>query len=243
MDVKKLLVFDIFAPFAHFRVPYTTTSPITYPIPPKTAIAGIVSAIIGIDKNEYLSYFNSSNFRVGIRIINPIKMIHISENFLNVKDIKFFARWEKGKNPKTQIKVEFLKDVKYRLYIWHSDEKIYTDLKEKLSDHQSYYSLCMGLSECLTNFEFVGEYIVNKKEEGKGEVEISSVIPLGKITQDSLVFDNAPSRYLKVHLPVELSKDRELLKTEEILIERDGRGIKLQKVEFLECNSENIFLF
>jgi CRISPR-associated protein Cas5h len=242
MDVEKLLVFDIFAPFAHFRVPYTTTSPITYPIPPKTAIAGIVSAIIGIDKNEYLSYFNSSNFRVGIKIINPIKMIHICENFLNVKEVKFFARWEKRKNPRTQIKVEFLKDVKYRLYIWHSDNTIYSKLKRNLYEHNSFYTLCLGLSECLANFEFVGEYSLTSKTTDN-PVEISSVIPLEQIKQDSLIFDNTPSRYLKVHLPVELSENRELKKTEEILIERDGKTVQLKSVNFFECNKENIFLF
>ncbi|MDI6701298.1 MAG: type I-B CRISPR-associated protein Cas5b [bacterium] len=241
--MEKLLIFDIFAPFAHFRVPYTTTSPITYPIPPKTAVAGIVSSIIGIDKKEYINFFNSDNFKVGIRILNPIKIVHISENFLNVKDVNFFSRWKKGKNPRTQIKIEFLKNVCYRLYIWHSNERIYKNFRDQLLKHQSYYTLCLGLSECIANYEYKGEYNVHINESKENPVLINSVIPIVNITKESLVFDENVSRYLKVHIPVELSKERELLKTEEILIERDGRGIKLKNVIFIECNNENIFLF
>ncbi len=242
MEINQVLVFDIFAPFAHFRVPYTTTSPITYPIPPKTTIAGIVSTIIGIDKSEYLKYYNSNNFKIAIKIVNPIKMIHICENFLNVKEIKFFSRWMKGKNPKTQIKIEFLKDVRYRIYIWHSNIEIYKKLKENLSKHLSYYSLCMGISECLANYEFLGEYDIYKNKTIDIPVEISSIIPLSLISKDSLIFDNTPSRYLKIHLPMELSKDRELLRTEEVLVERDAKLVKLKNLEFLNCNDENILL-
>ncbi len=243
MENEKLLIFDIFAPFAHFRVPYTTTSPITYPIPTKTAVAGIVSSIIGIDKDEYINFFNTDNFKIGIRIINPIKIVHICENFLNVKNVSFFSRWKKGEKPRTQIKVEFLKNVSYRLYIWHSDKTIYKNLMENLLNHQSYYTLCLGLSECIANFEYRGEYFIKQKQTKENPVDIHSVIPIVNINKDSLVLDGNISRCLKVHIPAELSKERELLKTEEILIERDGREIKLKNVIFFECNNENIFLF
>lgn len=45
------LVFDITSEYAMFRKFYTTTSSISYPFPPPTAIGGLIAAIIG-EENE-----------------------------------------------------------------------------------------------------------------------------------------------------------------------------------------------
>jgi len=52
----KVLVFDIWGDYGHFRKFYTTTSPLTFSFPPPPTIAGILGAIYGTDKktNEYL---------------------------------------------------------------------------------------------------------------------------------------------------------------------------------------------
>lgn len=243
----RVLIFDIWAPFGHFRVPYTTTSPLTYPIPTKTAVAGMISAIIGIDKNEYLKYFDSESFKIGIRIIESIKMTHINENFINVKEVSFFARWKEGKNPRTQINVEFLKDCKYRLYIYHNNEELYQKLKTNLENHQSVYSVCMGLSECLANFNYVCESELQQKRSNSEEIKVNSVVPLSKIRRDSILISSEGMKYVKIHIPIELSEDRTLKKTEDLLIEKDGKSIPLKNIEYFEVvtkeGTENIILF
>jgi CRISPR-associated protein Cas5h len=57
----KVLVFDITSDYAHFRKPYTTTSALTYSVPPRTAIVGLVGNIIGVKsggfgKSEHLGF-------------------------------------------------------------------------------------------------------------------------------------------------------------------------------------------
>jgi len=54
----KVLVFDLFGDFAHFRKYYTTTSPLTFSFPPPPTIAGILGAIYGASKEEYLDIFS-----------------------------------------------------------------------------------------------------------------------------------------------------------------------------------------
>lgn len=245
----KVLIFDIEAPFAHFKVPYTTSSPLTYPIPTKTAIAGMIAGIIGLDKSDYTKYFTINNFQLAIRILNPIKTIHINENFINVKEVPDFHQWKKGKNPRTQINIEFIKDCAYRLFIWHKDNKIYFTLKENLERHQSYYSLCMGLSECLSNFKFICESELIEKVSVDTEINISSVIPLSQLKNNlsQIVFGHENRKYLKVHIPIELSEKRELTKSEEILFERDGKEIYLTNIKYYEVmadnKNENIMIF
>ena len=50
MNSKELLIFDIRGEYGHFRKYNTTTSPLTYSIPTRTAIAGILGAILGMER-------------------------------------------------------------------------------------------------------------------------------------------------------------------------------------------------
>jgi len=243
----KVIVFDIGAPFGHFRVPYTTTSPVTLPIPPKTAIAGMIGAIIGLDKDEYLKYFSAENFKVAIRVLNPINMLHINENFINVKVAKFFGRMVLGKANRTRINIEFLKNPKFRLYIWHGRNELYDNLKKQLEKHRSYYTLTMGLSECIANYEYKGEHILSMVENNHDDmVSLHSVLPLSNFNAIVNNFKlGSVKRYLKVRLPVELSVERELIKTEDVLIERDGKtvDVKLGSFYHIEGMDDNVVLF
>ena len=50
MNSKEILIFDIQSEYGHFRKYNTTTSPLTYSIPTRTAIAGILGAILGMER-------------------------------------------------------------------------------------------------------------------------------------------------------------------------------------------------
>ncbi|RMG82383.1 MAG: CRISPR-associated protein Cas5, partial [Bacteroidetes bacterium] len=50
MKPHKLLVFDISGEYGHFRKFNTTTSPLTYSFPPLPALAGLLGAILGIER-------------------------------------------------------------------------------------------------------------------------------------------------------------------------------------------------
>jgi len=57
--VEKYLVFDISASYGHFKKPYTTTSPLTYSIPTRTAVSGIIAAVLGFGKKTTRSILQS----------------------------------------------------------------------------------------------------------------------------------------------------------------------------------------
>ena len=50
----KIIVFDIKGKFAHFRKFYTNSSSLTYGIPPRTAICGILAAILGLERDSIM---------------------------------------------------------------------------------------------------------------------------------------------------------------------------------------------
>ena len=129
MDNDRVLVFDLWGDYGHFRKIETTTSPLTYSIPTGTALSGLVSAILGYPRDSYYDLFSPNKIKFAVRILNPIKKVRINLALINTKYEPFFALAGK-KNPRTLIPYEFLKDPKYRIFIGIRDSEI----REKLRD-------------------------------------------------------------------------------------------------------------
>ena len=65
-SVGKVIVFDIWAPYAYFRKPYTTTTALTFNFIPRSAIEGIIGAILGISYDDIFSKLAGSKIGIGI---------------------------------------------------------------------------------------------------------------------------------------------------------------------------------
>jgi CRISPR-associated protein Cas5h len=238
-----LIVFDIFADFAHFKRPYTTTSPVTFPIPSKPTLYGMISAIIGLDKDHYLEQFYNCGAKVAIRIKNPVHKTYIAENLINTKE-----GMAKIKN-RTQVKIEFLKNVAYRIYVSHPQEDISSRLLQNLKAHKAHYTFSMGLSECIGNFEFVGQFqsISRNNNNSSDYIEIHSVIPTASlIKDDDTVIKFEPKKEIfRVSLTAEMNTQREIQQMTDIVFERNGRPIraKVNSYEEIPGLKENILLF
>jgi CRISPR-associated protein Cas5h len=247
IQINNVLIFDVWGYYAHFRRFYTTTSPLTFPIPPRTALCGLIAAIIGMEKedNEYLKYFTLDKASIGLRLLKPVKKVIIAENLIHTKNAK-----GPGMNlitERTQIKFEFLKDPEYRIYFYHTDEDIYQQLKENLINHKSVYTPCLGLSENIANFKFVGEFKV--KSETTGEyVQINSVLPTGKIAEKQGINFNFEGEYFSIRVPIELNLDRVVTKYSDIFFERTCNPVEAKlispywRIDYTDGTNEN-FVF
>ncbi|MCC4767138.1 MAG: type I-B CRISPR-associated protein Cas5b [Methanosarcina vacuolata] len=213
----KVLVFDVWGEFGHFRKHYTTTSPLTYSIPPRTAIAGMIGAIEGFGKDEYLQYFSKEKANIAVKISHPIKKTRISENLIDTKIAPMMSRIK----TRTQIRFEVLKDVKYRIYFSHSSEEVYNKLYSMLKEHKSVYTLCLGLSEHIANYEFIGE-MEAVSELSDSEREIHSVIPEKELIKIS--FEEG-KEYFSETIPIEMLPNREVTEYGKILFEKNAKCI------------------
>jgi len=226
--MKKIICFDIWGVYAHFRRIYTTTSPLTYSIPPRTAISGMIGAIIGLSKenNEYLKYFKKEDSKIALRIILPIRKVRIPINLINTKEAM-----GPGMNiikTRTQIRFEFLKSPKYRIYFWHKDSCIYERLKKYLINHKSYYTPSLGLSENIANFEYVSESGIEKRDE-KGYSSIHSVLPLDKVSlENGIDISKQDREYFKERIPIFMNCERIVQKYSDVLFERNGLNISVK---------------
>lgn len=213
----KVLVFDVWGEFGHFRKHYTTTSPLSFSIPPRTAITGMVGAIIGLGKDEYLQHFSKNEANIAVKIINPIKKTRIAENLIDTKKAQMMSRIKN----RTQIRFEVLKDVKYRIYFSHTSEELYNKLHQFLKEHKSVYTLCLGLSEHIANYEFIGE-MEAESEFADSEVEIHSIIPERELVNINFESDK---EYFSETIPIEMLSNREVVEYGKVLFERNAKSI------------------
>ncbi len=223
----KALIFDIWGDFAHFKRFYTTSSPLTFSFPPPPTVKGILGAIIGCSKDDYLKVFSRDRCAIAIQILKPIKKIRLGLNHINTKG-NFWRPTKKGKHEaRTQIPCEFLKDPAYRIYVFHRDEEIFDNLIENLKAHKTFFTVSLGLSEMLADFKYVG--IMDFEEVREKEEEISSILPINLILDGIALREGY--RYFKDRIPLDMDKDRIVNVYEDVLYESQGKRIyaKIEK--------------
>ncbi|UWJ22106.1 CRISPR-associated protein, Cas5h family [Methanosarcina mazei TMA] len=122
---------------------------------------------------------------------------------------------------RTQIRFEVLKDAKYRVYFSHSSEEVYNKLYSMLKEHKSVYTPCLGLSEHIANYEFIGE-IEAVNELSDSEKEIHSVIPEKELIKIS--FEEG-KEYFSETIPIEMLPNREVSEYGKVLFEKNAKCI------------------
>ncbi|MCF6158372.1 MAG: type I-B CRISPR-associated protein Cas5 [wastewater metagenome] len=241
----KVLAFDIWADYAHFRKFYTTSSPLTFSFPPPSAIAGILGAICGLDKNknEYLKVFGGEMCKVALRILRPVRKVRVGINLLETKGTNFrLPMSDKNLAPHTQIRTEFIKNPAFRIYIAHQDPNIFNHLYKHIIEHKSIYTVSLGLSELLADFRYIGIYSLETKFEGK-PAEINTPVTADNIIPDTLEIETG-KKYFKEKLPVRMNHDRIVEKYDDVIFEPEGNTIKAQlKTYYTLENGDNIAFF
>ncbi|MPQ43647.1 type I-B CRISPR-associated protein Cas5b [Clostridium tarantellae] len=231
----KCLVFDICGEYGHFRKFYTTSSPLTFSIPPRTTLSGLISAIIGLDKDDYLKYFSKDNANIAIQINSPINKTRLSYNLINTKTAKMYSKI----SDRTQVTFELLKNPNFRIYFNHKDKEIYKKLKNFLENKKNYYTLSMGLSEFIAEFNYIGEldfeYITNLNEFNY----INTAIPFDESLEIDIENDK---EYFKDTMPNEMNEERVVLDYKKILFERNGFSIKC-KCNYYKGSGEEKIVF
>ncbi len=167
-------VFEVSGPFAMYRKPYTTTSSVSFPIPPPTAVAGLLAAILGLDNGVAGQSCASAYWpalagtRIAIQRLNATAWFSTTINFTNVKDPKI--------NPHIRVKHQFVKDPHYRIFVQGGVE---APLRDMLAAGQFIYTPTLGVASALADLTFCGTFECEGRAAPVGtEVAIASALPL-----------------------------------------------------------------
>lgn len=240
--MDKVLTFDVWGDFGHFRKFYSTSSPLSFSIPPRTSLSGMIAAIIGLGKEEYLSHFSKKNAWIALRLIKPVNKTRLGLNLINTKDNNWIPVSKGAHSPRTLIRTEFIKDVQFRLYFFHTNNRMYELLKDNLAHHKSFYTPSLGLSELLCNFSFGGEFKMIKHSEE--ETDIHSVVPVYQLAsrKDSIKFENG-KKYFKERLPIEMTPERIVTEYNDVIYEAEGKEIRVVPKTYWELENGEKIIF
>ncbi|WP_457678412.1 type I-B CRISPR-associated protein Cas5b [Thermovibrio sp.] len=236
-----VVAFRIWGEIAHFRRFFTTSSPLTFSFPPPPTVRGIVGALLGYGKEEYIRKTN--DLAVGIKINSPVKKLRTGLNIIYTKGKNrkfdptlFKDRKGDGKTPRTQVGYEFLKDPDFTLFILGEEEKL-SSISDYLKSHKTEYTISLGLSECLADFRFEGAFEVEKVEES---AKVSTVIPAEKVVSLELT-----GKVMKERIPTALNENREAVEFKDAIFNPDGGELKgkFKDVWLLKERGEFIYLF
>lgn len=225
---REVLIFDIKGYAAHFRKFYTNSSSLSYSIPPRTTISGIIAAILGLERDTYYDDFNVENADIAIRKNNKTRKILQSLNYMKITTNKHFE------SPKdhTQIPFEIILAeegfISYRIYFSSDNEKLMDDLEKCLVDKKYYYPPSLGAIPFNSNIEYIGKVRGNIKNDQK--VFISSVIPISKINDRGIEIGDIDEKQVilvKERMTRDFKNNREIKSVESYIYDENTNKLPI----------------
>lgn len=242
----RLLVFDVTGDYGHFRKINTTSSPLTYSLPTRVAIAGLLGAILGIERETgpgkfpegvtpTQEVFAKKVCGIAVQVLRPVSKTVIGFNLLMTS--KSFFEIEN----RTQIPFELVKYPAYRIFFTHQDAAVFDELKDRLTHKRYHFSPYLGLSQFTCQIHFQGEKrgLLKSGNEPKQVVSAANLNLLGTSPLD---FEEN-KYYLSETMPIEMDKNRIVQEYGEVLFEGNGKEIQLKVSEWVETEGLGNILF
>ena len=240
-----MLGFKIWSRFGVFRDPLTITQNITFPLPPKTTVGGIMAAVLGIDYNDYFCDPEYFSFGYSVIPLNPVRKKSFVQNYvkkytergyfkinairkvtqseklgkneiLALKNFKFQIEGSQDyKTPTSPIFRELLCDPAYLIFI--INYKHAEKLKQALEDHTTGFALYMGNSEFPANIKFIPVF-------SSGSVK--NVFVDSFTTFPELMEFEVNKRYTNLHFATRVTGEREYSEYRKIIFSESGIRLK-----------------
>lgn len=187
---EECLVFEISGRWGHFKRIDGNLVKETYRIPPRTTVAGLVAAMLGIERNGYYDLFARGRSAVAIEPKGPLRTINMPMNAMSTANSSEGLQKvnSRGGGPtvafvdpsynRQQHNYEVLVDPAYRVYLWLENETRFEELEELFQSGKSHYTPSLGLSEYLASVEYIGRFNVNDPGVD-APVEVDTAVPDG----------------------------------------------------------------
>ncbi len=216
----EIIVFDVYGEWAHFKRPYTTTSPLTFDLPSPPTVIGLLGAILGIDRKDYLRELGR-RCRVSVALKQSPQKLKTGLKFLDTtKSTASFRALQK--QPHSPIGTELLCNPELRLFCALGDKTQDQALQTRLREHRPYYIPSLGLAWCLVDFEWIGSFQA-KHVQPTDEIAVLGWLPQSAIAEPKL---EADKRYHMMTLPITMEPDRRVTRYDDIIYEHSGQSIR-----------------
>lgn len=240
--INKIISFKISGKFAHFRKFYTNASSLSYLIPPRTTLSGMLASILKIPRDEYYERFNQEKIKISVSIPKGLKLRSQTQsmNYLHKKYYDLIAKGtESGKIQHSQCKLELLmypvdEKIEYIVYVGGNSEN--DDLKRlenKIKQNQLGYGCYLGQRQFKADVEFLSSFDSDEIEFLGRSDFLDSIINERNLEDYELDSEiNLISEQMPIHFKKAKTQGREPINIGKIYFEKEGRRLKGR---FLNC--------
>ncbi len=221
--------FQIRGRFGHFLRAEANASAPSYPVPPRTALLGLIGAILGLPKDVPQKNLEPAE----IALSGPMPQTHWHKAKLRKVVpgalplvVKHTQKTGKQTEPEkaTLIGQEWLINPRYTVWASLPDE-YHSDFEERVRDHRWHFNPCFGISEHMADVEYEGS--VETKPLPAGLQLVRTILPeaigdleMGLVFQDELILHS-------LRLPRAVSVERVFTHANYIL-ERNAKPVPIK---------------
>jgi CRISPR-associated protein Cas5h len=169
----EVISFDISGKIAHFRKYYSNNTALSFSIPPRTTIIGMLAAICGMPKDSYYELFSSGNIDIGITSLSKTKKTIHRLNLMRVLGPSDF-RGCKGRiqTPFEIVTGENIKDstITYRIFLrpLNIPMEDFSRLKELIRIKGNSFALTLGTASFNASLSNYQEYAATERMPLRG---------------------------------------------------------------------------
>lgn len=216
---SKCLTFTLSGDWAHYRRIDRTVTKQTYRVPPRTTLAGLLAAVVGVGRDGYYDVFGDDVSAVAVELLEAPRTVSIPQLGLGTNPSETFE--SRGGTGNKTVKVQYpdstdarqlhsyhyLVDPAYRVSVAVEDPVFYGTLRDRLENGTAYYTPTLGLSELHATLGYRGEQT--------GEFDVESVEDDGRLDVDSLVPDGIDAVYPDQHSSYAVERVPATMRTDE----------------------------
>ena len=218
----EVLSFHLKGKMGHFRRYYSNSSSLTYSVPPRTTICGIIAGILGRERDSYYEEFSLENCDIAVALRSPIKKQIYTLNLLMIKsdnDLNGSQEFH-SQTPTEMVLPPNIRtgDLHYQIWVHHNKLDVMNDLRKILGQVDCGYGsafipVSLGTAYHLGWLEYDKKngQIEGAEEYSEEALEIDSILPISSL--ESICLDSLANKgycLIREELPMEFDKDRRL---------------------------------
>ena len=248
----RVLTFDLVGKMAHFRKYYANNTAMSFSVPPRTTLMGVLAAILGLPRDSYYAALSGQQLRLGVGVRSPLKKSFHRLNFLKVEA----SRDLDGSKGRIQLPFEVVTGydlardfVRYRVYVAPTAEgtDIFNQLVARLTTgHGPHFSLSLGTANFLAALEHVRLHAQAREASSTAVEEFHSAVPTARVARLPSTLTGGGAVSLEEELlPADFAgaPARELTALHRVLFSTDGQPLRVQvSGEYVELHEHGELL-
>ena len=214
---KQVIKFKLSGDYALFKKPFANNQPQSFVIPPKTAILGLIGAIMGWSKEDYIKNLPFEKFGYAVRLLtSKIKKETVGISLMQGKNGKFTfdenpISYPPKRGQRSPTRYEFIKDIEWKIFLLIDEQSIREKLFERLQKKIFVYSPNLGMQQLFARIEDENSFDVELAKEINNNLYTSFEKNLVKFTISK------PVAFYNELIPVSFNGDRSLPVTKEMI--------------------------